>query len=126
MTKWRDFLRGAAQAFNWFPVSPPLDPRSDRQKLDDDMRAVLNDMKVAMEKVMISPRYANDCPQCVFLGHHDNFDLYYCPRGGVGSTVLARWSDRPDAYKSGMPLSHEGDLELTIARHAAIARGLMT
>ena len=29
---------------------------------------------------MSDPKYLHDCPDCIFLGHADLHDLYYCPK----------------------------------------------
>lgn len=48
------------------------------------------------------PVFEHDCDECVFLGHYEKHDLYYC--GKDIETVIARWSsDGPD-YASGVPL----------------------
>jgi len=55
------------------------------------------------------PRFDHECQHCVFLGPHDycghTFDLYFCAQWGY-PTVLARASDKPADYFSGLPLSH--------------------
>lgn len=48
------------------------------------------------------PVYAHDCDACVFLGHYEERDLYYCP-GELGGTVIARASGKPSDYASGLP-----------------------
>jgi len=51
------------------------------------------------------PVYRHDCNACVFLGHYEEKDLYYCPGGpgGTGGTVIARASGKPSDYASGLP-----------------------
>ncbi len=46
-------------------------------------------------------RYNHVCNECVFLGLIDEYDLYYCPQGGV-PTVIARFGDADDHYLSGL------------------------
>lgn len=41
----------------------------------------------------LAPRYVHDGAKDIFLGHWEEFDLYYCPGLG-GGVVKARWSDR--------------------------------
>lgn len=48
------------------------------------------------------PRYQHDCQVCVFLGHYDGSDLYFCPQHGI-KTVIARFSDLGPDYASGLP-----------------------
>ena len=59
------------------------------------------------------PMFTHDCDSCVFLGHyHDTrvsmsserraFDLYWCEQGGLGATVIARYSDEGSEYWSGL------------------------
>ena len=65
------------------------------------------------------------CEDCTFLGSliaEADYDLYYCPQQGI-PTVMARYG--PDGqYKSGMCFSYGQDLQLTIARTIAEAKGL--
>lgn len=72
-------------------------------------------------------RYEHDCQFCRFLGYHEHADLYYCPGGtwmGI-PTVLARWSDEPADYWSGLILARNGQIPaLTVALGLAIQRGL--
>ena len=50
--------------------------------------------------------FKHDCNACVFLGHYQGSDLYFCPRGGPAAngipTVIARRSNDPPDYTSGM------------------------
>lgn len=69
------------------------------------------------------PRYRNDCEQCVWLGRHSYFDLYFCPQGGM-PTVIARFGPGP-RYKSGL-LRADVDAMLGEARDRAVTRGLLT
>ncbi len=51
----------------------------------------------------MTPRYQHDCTACIFQGRHGDYDLYYCPRDGIGGgTVLARASNVPSDYQSSM------------------------
>lgn len=47
----------------------------------------------------MEPRYAHDCSACLFLGQHEEYDLYFCT--GYEKTPLARRSDAPSDYISG-------------------------
>lgn len=51
------------------------------------------------------PRFQHDCDRCVFLGafseENHNCDLYFCSQGGLGPTLLARYSDKGPDYVSG-------------------------
>jgi len=49
------------------------------------------------------PKFIHDCEVCVFLGHHDNHDLYYHP-DMVMDTLIARFGDEVPRYTSGIPL----------------------
>jgi hypothetical protein len=46
----------------------------------------------------LPPRHEHDCDRCVFLGQHEEFDLYVCPGE---PTLLARRSDEGSDYWSG-------------------------
>lgn len=50
------------------------------------------------------PMFAHDCDHCVYMGHYEGHDLYFCPQeaGGEG-TVIARWSGNGPDYASGLP-----------------------
>ena len=52
------------------------------------------------------PRYKHDCEDCIFLGHFEEYDLYYCPDDNpVLTTVIARYGDIGDQYMSGLSSS---------------------
>lgn len=53
---------------------------------------------------MSSPRYAHDCERCTFLGRMGTEDVYACMQGGDQPTLLVRWGDRPEEYRSGTHL----------------------
>lgn len=53
------------------------------------------------------PMFEHDSKCCVFLAHFSNSkfgpcDLYYCDQGGLGKTLIARFSDEPSDYSSGL------------------------
>ena len=55
------------------------------------------------------PVFKHICDNCEYLGHFDEHDLYYCPKGGP--TVIARWGgDGPD-YASGMAIAEAWDFK---------------
>jgi len=35
-----------------------------------------------------APKFMHDCQSCVFLGHHEKHDLYFCPKE---QTITARF-----------------------------------
>ena len=70
------------------------------------------------------------CPQCVFLGWYKKpgtligeADLYFCAQGGI-PTVIARFSNEPGDYQSGLPLS-ESLPWLSEAARRALDQGLL-
>lgn len=69
-------------------------------------------------------RYQHDCSRCHFLGQHGDQDLYFCEQGQLEPTVIARHSDEPGDYDSGM-YSTFSDGALSKARQLAQARGLL-
>lgn len=71
-----------------------------------------------------SAAYAHDHDDCVFLGPHEGFDLYFCTQGGAFPTVIARASDEPSDYISGLALADHDPL-LGEARRRASERGLL-
>jgi hypothetical protein len=52
------------------------------------------------------PKYKHDCENCVFLGRCDVLasqrDLYFCKQAGTLPTVIARYSDEPSDFTSGL------------------------
>lgn len=72
----------------------------------------------------MKPQYEHDCDHCTFLGKYRDADLYYCPQGGNITTVIARFSDTPWDYASGLS-AYMCDVYLLEARSRAIAQGLL-
>lgn len=72
-----------------------------------------------------SPRYDHPDPASIFLGHHDDLDLWYSDQGGVLPTVIARASSLPSDYTSGMVFAETFE-PLGEAKRRAEARGLKT
>lgn len=74
-----------------------------------------------------TPLYNHDCEACVFLGHQQMQDLYYCDQGGGQnmSTVIARRSDRGEDYVSGLTAARQEPL-LALAVVRAFRKGLLT
>lgn len=69
------------------------------------------------------PRYKHDCSKCYFLGHHNEYDLYFCPEQVTGPTVIARYGIDGD-YCSGMSFAETIE-PLGIAKQRAIDCGLL-
>lgn len=70
---------------------------------------------------MGEPRYLHDCEECVFLGTHDRYDLYYCE---ANPTVIARYGTDGD-YLSGLIVAATVPV-LAIATVRAITAGVLT
>lgn len=49
----------------------------------------------------IKPRFKHDCTDCIFLGWTLEADLYFC-QSEWHSTLIARYSDKPEFYESGI------------------------
>jgi hypothetical protein len=75
-----------------------------------------------MNERLSKPRYLHDGECCHFVGFHKDADLYYCPNE---PTVIARYSDEPGDYSSGLVFSYGTSEALTQARFGAIALGLI-
>lgn len=74
------------------------------------------------------PRYTHDCPDDVYLGQHDQFDLYVADHGGGGlpgvdGTYIARWSSEGPDNKSGAVFVGV-DQALTRAHELATTQGV--
>ncbi len=82
-------------------------------------------------------RFVHDCDECFYLGHYEEYDLYYHSdeRGSPIETVIARRSSEGSDYISGMVFSkpyvdivgrpHDGFPPLVAARIRAIDKGLL-
>jgi hypothetical protein len=68
-------------------------------------------------------RYQHDCEQCVPLGEYNEFDLYFCPQGGM-PTVVARYGNAGKDYNSGLELAAY-DIHLAEAKRRALRNGLL-
>jgi hypothetical protein len=68
-------------------------------------------------------KFKHDCNSCIFLGHVNKNDLYYCKHGmGNVPTVIARYGSAPGNYKSGMSFI-KLDKHLEKAAELARAKG---
>ena len=51
--------------------------------------------------------FVHDCTHCTHLGtvciKGEHYDLYSCPKGVLGDTLVARWSDNGPDYESAPP-----------------------
>jgi hypothetical protein len=47
---------------------------------------------------MEKPIFEHDCEKCIFLGHYEGYDLYFCKNE---PTVIARYGENGD-YMSGL------------------------
>lgn len=52
---------------------------------------------------MNSAKFKHDCDKCKFMDHKDNCDFYFCD--STIPTVIARFSDEPQDYSSGLFLA---------------------
>jgi predicted 2-oxoglutarate/Fe(II)-dependent dioxygenase YbiX len=62
-------------------------------------------------------RYKHDCYDCVFLGQHQDADLYVCIKDEDGvtmDTVIARFSSDPPDYLSGLIFAYDYGSDLSI------------
>jgi hypothetical protein len=66
------------------------------------------------EETIEEPKFDHDCNRCIFLGSYEGNDLYYCCINPRLETIIARHSNKPDDYTSGLflyrvdPLITEG------------------
>jgi hypothetical protein len=65
------------------------------------------------------PRYTHDCSACTYLGHHDEYDLYF---DHIELTAVARFGDEGASYYSGINSSLE---PLSEARQRAVDKGII-
>lgn len=52
-------------------------------------------------------RYEEECPNCIYLGPHYEYDLYVCVRGNWISTVISRFG-KQNNYESGLSVAYGG------------------
>jgi hypothetical protein len=70
-------------------------------------------------------RFKHDCEDCVFLGQHNEFDLYFCPSPSLHSTVIARYSSEGSDYHSGVEFAYSGKIpQLIEALNRSVDRKL--
>lgn len=78
---------------------------------------------------MMEPKFTHDCNECVFLGHEDNHDLYWCGESiPFNWTVIARYGDGGPDYTSGAVFAKEGEGGIPLlfrAKQLAIEKGLI-
>lgn len=48
----------------------------------------------------LGPRYQHDCDTCRFLGPEGSADLYFCPGGLLGGSLIARYGNCGREYAS--------------------------
>jgi len=72
---------------------------------------------------MLRPHYQHDCAACRFLGHIWGCDLYFCKQA-TGSTVIARQSDDPSHYLSGLAIAPVASEDHPLRLAADLAREL--
>lgn len=74
---------------------------------------------------MTATRYAHDCASCIFLGHHEEYDLYLHPQVNAGQpeTLIARYGSAGE-YMSAPPHLNPGLPPLAEAMRLAVAAGL--
>jgi hypothetical protein len=75
------------------------------------------------KEIATTPLYVHDCESCIFLGDYDDgtreYDLYFCPTGGLHSnSVIARYGEN-EKYLSGTRFAisflFEGEIEHPLA-----------
>lgn len=50
------------------------------------------------------PQFTHDCSRCIFLGHREGYDVYYCVQdlpGDAWPTLIARYGNEPQHNHSG-------------------------
>lgn len=48
------------------------------------------------------PKFIHDCKNCIFLGHHEKYDMYFCPNE---PTIILRYGNDGYEYSSGLVFS---------------------
>jgi hypothetical protein len=96
--------------FTFDPSAPPRRSSFDYAELE---------ARVAASAQSGEAMYTHDCTYCLFLGHYDGADLYYCPRCEGGTAVARYGNDGPD-YVS-MAIDPKIDVEKRSNKHLAEA-----
>lgn len=68
------------------------------------------------------PLYKHDCDRCTFLGNYNGHDLYFCNQFKSIPTVVARFGNELEEYKSGLGIL---DTELLEAATRAKEKGIL-
>lgn len=87
-----------------------------------DTAQVYHDRKIWEPEPTIA-LYDHDCAVCQFLGHFEDFDMYFCPQDGR-PTVIVRDGNRPEHYRSGLAFATQ-DMALAMAYVRAHQKGLI-
>lgn len=61
---------------------------------------------------METPRFEHECDGCTFIGHVDGKDVYYCLQGNTMPTIVLRYGDKPEEYRSAIQYFHSLPREL--------------
>ena len=69
-------------------------------------------------------RYKHDCKICKSLGEFEKYDLYFCTETSGSKTVVARFSNRPEDYISGLAIVNDNP-PLAEAKKRAIEKGYL-
>jgi len=67
----------------------------------------------------MTPRYTHDCPACLFMGRHGQYDTYFCPKSqgdGDSGSVIARYGNEGHEYASS-PTSCALACDLNLEEH---------
>lgn len=91
----------------------------------DDKTAFFVQLRTIYDDQPPIPSYNHDCDSCHFLGTYREADLYFCDQANRIPTVIARHSDRPDDYTSGLAFAAAVPIIGEAARRA-VAYGWIT
>jgi hypothetical protein len=50
-------------------------------------------------EVKLPPRFIHDCKSCLYLGRHEEYDMWFCPTCDEG-TLIARYDNEGGEYAS--------------------------
>jgi len=55
----------------------------------------------------MTPKFKHDCEKCIFLGHYNEKDLYFCDQNSTNPTLIQRYSDDSGDYFSAIAIVND-------------------
>jgi len=76
-------------------------------------------LNIEVDKILSGPEFIHDCQKCIYIGKiKNNSEIYLCPNGIFGGSLVARMSSEGPDYES-YPVSIIHELESEWFREAS-------